>query len=88
MSERAKKIFDEWKKNRTSSRDGIAITDARAKETMVITRYGGDVLFAFFDDETGKLEFFFVVQMVSNNINTWNRIFTSLVELKARLIQR
>lgn len=85
---KAREIYQKWKNERLTSREGIAITDCRAKETMVVTRYGGDIVFTFFDDQTGEFEFFFVVQMAKNSVKNWNDIFGKFAEIKAKLVQR
>jgi len=83
----AREIFDKFLKGETS-RNGVAIPDCRGKETMVATRYGGDVIFSFFNNKTKKVKFDFVLEMSYNGERCWNGIFKKLIEIKAKLKQK
>lgn len=86
LTQKARSILAQWKLGLTS-KDGIAISDCRTKEVMVITRYGGDILFAFFDVITEEIKFFFVVEMTWNRREYWNDIFRRFVEIRGKLRQ-
>lgn len=83
---KARNIFERWKLGWTSQ-EGIAISDCRTKEIMVITRYGGDVFFVFFDVITEEIKFFFLAEMTWNKRQYWNDILRRFVEIKAKLKQ-
>lgn len=82
----ARDIFNAMMEGKTS-RKGVAIKDCRGKETMVVTRYGGDIILSFYDNETTELKFVFVVEMGTNNKLHWNDVFRRFVEIKAKLVQ-
>jgi len=80
-------IFNKLLEGKTS-RKGIAIPDCRGKETMVVTRYGGDVLLTFYDNKTKKQKFVFVLEMMHDRKWYWNMIFRRFAQIKAKLKQR
>lgn len=87
--EKERQLYLKWKNNKEyKSFDGAVITDCRAKETMVVTRYGGDFMLSFFDNETDLLKFVFVAQMKRNSIHMWNSVLKKFYEIKSKLIQR
>jgi len=81
----AEQIFEDFLAGKTS-RLGIAIPDCRKRETLVIVRYGGDVIMTIFDNKTKKPKFDFLMEMKRNNQQEWNKIFRRFVEIKAQLI--
>lgn len=85
-----RQIFLDWKEGKTN-KNGIAIPDCRNKEVMIVGRFGGDIIIAFFDDIVSKeLElinpkFYFVMEMMQNSNYYWNEIFRRFIEIKAKL---
>jgi len=77
-------IFDAFL-NKERNYNGLAISDCRGKETMVITRYGGDVIIAIFNNETKEREFEFVVEMAYNSESLYRRILYGFAQIKAML---
>lgn len=65
---------------------GIGIKDCRGKEIMIITRYGGDVLFTFFD-VGGNIKFISVFEMKRPYITNWAKILNLFVQIKRKLKQ-
>jgi len=87
MLDIAEQIFEDSLAGKTS-RLGIAIKDCRNKETMVVTRYGGDACLVFFDNKTKQVSFYFVVEMANNTKQKWCDVFQSFVQLRANLVQK
>jgi len=81
----AEQIFEDFLAKKTS-RLGIAIPDCRGKETLIVLRYGGDVVMTIFDNKTKKPVFDFLMEMKRNNQQEWSKIFRRFVEIKAQLI--
>jgi len=81
----AEQIFEDSLLGKTS-RYGIAISDCRKKETMIIFRYGGDIILSVFDNNTKQRMFDFVIEMKDHNQDNWSRIFRRFVEIKAQLM--
>jgi len=81
----AEQIFEDSLLGKTS-RYGIAISDCRKKETMIIFRYGGDIILSVFDNNTKQRMFDFVMEMKDHNQDNWSKIFQRFVEIKAKLV--
>ena len=85
--EAAREIFEDSMLNKENPK-GVAIVDCRVKETMVATRYGGDMIFVFFDNITKEQKFIFVAEMRKPRKKKWEEILTLIKKLKTKFIQR
>jgi len=88
MSNKTNEILTDFLAGK-NSRDGIVIKDCRAKELMIIARYGGDIIVSFYNvNDLTEPTFICLFEMEKNNKMNWNKIFLRFAEIKSMLRER